>query len=396
MPWRDSSPMDLKTQFIADYLRQTLSISELCCNYQVSRKTGYKWIDRYLENGATGLADRSRRPHLCPHETPTKLVELILEARRHHPTWGAKKLLKILATRQPQLQWPARRTVCDILARHGLIKKSRRRRLIGHPGKPTSIITAPNQVWSADFKGHFKTRDGHYCYPLTVADSFSRYLLGCQALRSTSCTDAQPVFRRLFQEFGLPQRIRTDNGVPFATVSLARLSTLSAWFVRLGILPELIEPGKPQQNGRHERMHRTLKAEATRPPAANGRSQQRTFNRFRAEFNNDRPHEAIALETPASVYQPSPRPYPAKLPPLEYPAHFETRYVSYNGGIRWKSAWVHVSITCAGQYLGLEAVDNQIWNVYFGPLRLGRLSEQHMRIEDAYGSLWRHKKKPKL
>jgi putative transposase len=215
-------------------------------------------------------------------------------------------------------------------------------------------------------------------------------------LRSTSCTAAKPVFRRLFQEFGMPERIRTDNGVPFATVSLARLSTLSAWFVRLGIMPELIEPGKPQQNGRHERMHRTLKAEATRPPAANCRSQQRTFNCFREEFNNERPHEAIGLETPASVYQPSPRPYPAKLPPLEYPAHFEKRYVSYNGGIRWKSAWVHVSLTCAGEYLGLEAVDNQIWNVYFGPLRLGRLSEQHMRIEDEYGSLWRHKKKQKL
>ena len=170
-----------------------------------------------------------------------------------------------------------------------LIKKPRRRRLIGHPGKPTSIITAPNQIWSADFKGHFKTRDGHYCYPLTVTDNFSRYLLGCQALLTTSCADAKPVFRRLFQEFGLPQRMRSDNGVPFATVSLARLSTLSAWFIRLGIIPELIEPGKPQQNGRHERMHRTLKAEATRPPATNSRSQQHTFNRFRDEFNNDRP-----------------------------------------------------------------------------------------------------------
>jgi putative transposase len=396
MPWRDSSPMDLKTQFIADYLRQTLTITELCYHYNISRKTGYKWIDRYLEEGATGLADRSRRPHHCPHQTPGDQVASILGARGHHPTWGAKKLLKLLARRQLKCEWPARTTVCNILSRHNLIQKPRRRRLIGHPGKPTSIITAPNQIWSADFKGHFKTRDGHYCYPLTVADSFSRYLLGCQALHSTSCTDAKPIFRRLFQEFGMPDRIRTDNGVPFATVSLARLSTLSAWFVRLGIMPELIEPGKPQQNGRHERMHRTLKAEATRPPAANCCTQQRTFNRFREEFNNDRPHEAIALETPASVYQPSPRPYPARLPPLEYPAHFEKRYVSYNGGIRWKSAWVHASLTCAGEYLGLEAIDNGLWNVYFGPLRLGRLSEQHMRIEDEYGSLWRHKKKQKL
>ncbi len=396
MPWRDLSPMDLKTQFIADYLRQTLSISELCHHYQISRKTGYKWIDRYLDNGATGLEDRSRRPHHCHRQTPAKIVEAIVEARHHHPTWGAKKLLKILSARQPDCDWPSRTTICDILSRHGLVKKPRRRRQIGHPGKPTSVITAPNQTWSADFKGHFKTRDGRYCYPLTIADGFSRYLLGCQALLSTSCADAKPVFRRLFQEFGLPERIRTDNGVPFATISLARLSTLSAWFVRLGIMPELIEPGKPQQNGRHERMHRTLKAEATRPPAANCRTQQRTFNRFRAEFNHIRPHEALALETPASLYEPSPRPFPAKLPPLEYPAYFETRYVSHNGGIRWNCAWVNVSITCAGEYVGLEEIDNGIWDLYFGPLRLGRLSEEQLRIEDAYGSLWRHKKKRKV
>jgi putative transposase len=393
MPWSHSSPMDLKTQFIADYLRETLTVSELCRHYNISRKTAYKWIDRYLDEGPAGLEDRSRRPHACPHETPATLVAAILEARHHHPTWGAKKLLKILSARQPHYEWPSRSTVCDMLSRHGLIKRPRRRRLIGHPGKPTSIITAPNQIWSADFKGHFKTRDGHYCYPLTIADGFSRYLLGCQALLSTSCADAKPVFRRLFQEFGLPERIRTDNGVPFATVSLARLSTLSAWFVRLGIMPELIEPGKPQQNGRHERMHRTLKAEATRPPTANRATQQRVFNSFRHEFNHERPHEALALETPAARYQPSLRPYPERLPPLEYPAHFETRYVSHNGGIRWNCAWVNVSITCAGEYVGLEEIDNGIWNVYFGPLKLGRLSEAHMRIEDAYGSFWRHKRK---
>ena len=396
MPWRDLSPMDLKTQFIADYLRQTLSVSELCRHYNISRKTAYKWIGRYLDEGVSGLAHRPRRPHSCPQQTSAEVVVAILEARRHHPTWGAKKLLKILSARQPEHEWPSRTTVCAILARHGLIKRARRRRRLGHPGKPASVITAPNQIWSADFKGHFKTRDGRYCYPLTVADGFSRYLLGCQALRSTSCADAKPVFRRLFQEFGLPERMRTDNGVPFATVSLARLSTLSTWFVRLGILPELIEPGKPQQNGRHERMHRTLKAEATRPPAANCRTQQRTFNRFRAEFNDERPHEALALETPAALYQPSPRPFPERLPPLEYPAHFETRYVSHNGGIRWNCQWVNVSITCAGEYVGLEEIDNGIWNVYFGPLRLGRLSEEHMRIEDAYGRLWRHRKKQKV
>ena len=190
----------------------------------------------------------------------------------------------------------------------------------------------------------------------------------------------------------MPERIRSDNGVPFATTTLARLSSLSAWWVRLGILPDLIEPGCPQQNGRHERMHRVLKAETTRPPAGSLSAQQRKFNAFRDEFNTLRPHEAIDLETPATLFRASPRPFPDPIPPLEYPAHYETRYVSYNGGIRWKSQWVNVSITCAGEYVGLEEVDNDIWNVYFGPLKLGRFLEEHMRIEDAYGQLWRHKR----
>jgi putative transposase len=223
-----------------------------------------------------------------------------------------------------------------------------------------------------------------------VTDGFSRYLLGCQALPSTRVAEAKPVFTRLFKEFGLPKRIRTDNGVPFATNTLARLSQLSAWWVRLGILPELIEPGKPQQNGRHERMHRTLKAETTRPPANTGRGQQRRFNRFREEFNCERPHEALDMQTPASVYQPSPREMPHKLSPLEYPDRFEVRYVSANGGIRWSKSWVNVSITCAGEYVGLEEIDDGVWNVYFGPLKLGRLLERHMRIEDAFGRLKRH------
>jgi putative transposase len=232
-----------------------------------------------------------------------------------------------------------------------------------------------------------------YCYPLTVTDDCARYLLSCRALRSTRCADAKAVFRDLFRERGLPPRIRTDNGVPFATVSLARLSRLSAWWVRLGVLPEFIEPGKPQQNGRHERMHRPLKAETARPPAHSRRAQQRASDRFRREYNEERPHEALGMQTPAALYNPSPRPCPERLPRLEYPAHFETRYVSHNGGIRWNCAWVNVSVTCAGEYVGLEEVGDGIWNIYFGPLKLGRLSERGMRIEDAHGKLWRHRKK---
>ena len=391
MPWNQTSPMDQRTQFIADYLRQTFSITELCQQYQVSRKTGYKWIDRYLRLGPAGLDEHSRRPRRCPRETPAHVVEALLEARRRHPSWGAKKLLTIVSKRNPDWPWPHRATIYDILNRHGLVATKQRRRPVGHPGKPNTQIDSPNQVWCADFKGHFKTGDGIYCYPLTVTDGYSRFLLGCQSLHSTAVAEAKPVFTRLFKEFGLPERIRTDNGVPFATVSLARLSSLSAWWVRLGILPELIEPGKPQQNGRHERMHRTLKAETTRPPAGNLAAQQRKFNRFREEFNQERPHEALDQNTPASYYKTSPRQMPDKLLPLEYPDRFEVRYVSANGGIRWNHEWVNVSVCCAGEYVGLEEIDDGVWNVYFGPLKLGRLHERHMRIEDANGRLLRHR-----
>lgn len=391
MPWRELKPMDQKTQFIADYLRQTLDTTELCQLYGISRKTGYKWIERYLENGPQGLEERSRRPGTCPNQTPDAIVEALIAVRQHHPSWGAKKLLPFVEKRHPDWDLPSRSTVCDILKRRGLIPRQRRRRVIGHPGKPSSLMLAPNAIWCADFKGQFKTGDGLYCYPLTVTDGYSRYLLGCQGLSSTRMIEAKPVFTRLFKEFGLPERIRSDNGVPFATNTLARLSALSAWWVRLGILPDLIEPGKPQQNGRHERMHRTLKAETTRPPAVNRRAQQRKFNRFQKEFNDERPHEALDMATPASLYVPSSREMPNRLPPLEYPDRFEVRYVSYNGGIRWNKGWVNVSITCAGEYVGLEEIDDGVWNVYFGPLKLGRLLERHMRIEDAYGRLKRHR-----
>jgi putative transposase len=232
MPWSQTSPMDPKTQFIADYLRDRLSVAELCELYGVSPKTGYKWIDRYLIHGPQGLEEQSRRPSTSPRHTPDHVVAAILEARRRQPSWGAKKLLSILRKRHARRPWPARSTVCDILSRNGLVPKKRKRRVIGHPGKPTSHIDAPHDVWSADFKGHFKTEDGRYCYPLTITDGYSRFLLSCQALSSTSVAEAQPVFTRVFKEFGLPQRIRTDNGVPFATNTLARLSQWSAWWVR--------------------------------------------------------------------------------------------------------------------------------------------------------------------
>ena len=389
MPWSDTTTMDQKTQFIADYLREVLSISELCELYGISRKTGYKWIDRYIHLGPAGLEEYSRRPKQCPHQTAPEMMDALLEMRRRHPTWGAKKLLPLLHKRHPGWTMPGRSTVCNILSRNGLVPKKRRRRHIGHPGKPTSQILAPNDVWCTDFKGQFKTGDGVYCYPLTVTDAYSRYLFCCQGLHSTKTAGVKPWFTRLFKEYGLPGRIRSDNGVPFATTTLARLSSLSAWWVKLGVMPELIEPGKAQQNGRHERMHRTLKAETTKPPAGNLIAQQRKFNRFREEFNHERPHEALDQETPASIYEPSPREMPNKILSLEYPDRFEVRYVSANGGIRWNKDWVNVSVVCAGEYVGLEEIDDGIWNIYFGALKLGRFHERKMRIEDEYGKLKR-------
>jgi len=391
MPWSQTTAMHQKTLFIADHLRSVHSVSQLCAEYGISRKTGYKWIERFIRGGPAGLEERSRRPRCAPNAMDPQVRTALLELRRRHPTWGAKKLLAALKRRHPGWRLPGRSATCELLKRHGLVKRPRSRRIIGHPGKPSSSILFPNQIWCADFKGQFRMGNGRYCYPLTVTDGFSRFLLGCHGLTDTSVAGAKPVFQRLFQEFGLPQFIRSDNGVPFATNTLARLSKLSAWWVRLGVMPQLIEPGQPQQNGRHERMHRTLKAEATRPPAAAMRSQQLKFDRFRAEFNHERPHEALAQRVPADLYQSSPRPMPRKLPPLEYPDRFEVRYVSANGGIRWNKQWVNVSTTCVGEYVGLEEIDDGVWNVYFGALRLGRLHERSMKIEDAYGRLLRQR-----
>lgn len=389
MPWKEELPMDQKTQFVSEYIRDSLSFTELCLRYHISRKTGYKWIHRYQVQGPAGLVDRSRRPHCSPDQTPEAVRLAIIEARRRHPSWGAKKLLKLLQRKEPQQPWPSRWTICEILKREGLVRQRTQRRKVGHPGKPTSIVTAPNELWCVDFKGQFKTRDGRYCYPLTVTDNYSRYLLGCQGLLSTETRGAKETFEGLFKKYGLPKAIRSDNGTPFASTALGRLSQLSVWWIRLGIRRELIEPGKPQQNGQHERMHRTLKAETTRPPAANLVQQQRQFNGFMKEYNEVRPHEGIELKTPASMYEASPRHLPKEVPQVVYPAHYETRLVSKNSGIRWNSQWVAVSHTCAGLHVGLEEVDHGLWDVYLGPVKLGRLLEESLRIEDHLGRLKR-------
>lgn len=385
MPWSETSAMNERIRFLADHQLAVFSVTELCARYGISRPTAYKWLERYRAEGVTGLGERSHRPRHCPHQTPAPLIDALVAARYLHPTWGPKKLLWLLARQHPEWPWPAPSTAGAWLKRHGCIRGRRRRRPLTHPGRPTTLATTPNALWTLDFKGQFRTRDGRYCYPLTVADDYSRYLLACDALLHPTRRLVRPVLVRLFQEYGLPERIRSDNGQPFASCALGRLSQLAVWWIRLGIRPELIEPAHPEQNPRHERMHRTLKAEATRPPAASCGAQQQRFTTFREEYNTARPHESLGQGLPASRYTPSPRPYPSRLPPLEYPGHFEVRRVSRNGGIKWRSHRVPVSHTLMEQEIGFEAIDDGLWDVYFGPLRLGRFSERTGRIEDDRG-----------
>jgi putative transposase len=380
MPWSVRTPMTQRQDFVEDALRGLYDMAALCARYGISRKTGYKWLDRFLRDGPAGLADRSRRPLSSPRQLDGELRALLLAARRAHPLWGPRKILAYLARRHRRAHWPAASTVGTLFKAEGLVRARPRRRPLGHPGRPTTPMDAPNAVWTADFKGQFRTGDGVYCYPLTVADGYSRCLLACQALPGPTHAATQPVFERLFREYGLPQRVRTDNGVPFATAALCRLSQLSAWWLKLGIQPELIEPSHPEQNGRHERMHRTLKAETARPPAASLRAQQRRFAAFRTEYNEERPHEALANATPASVYAPSPRPYPARLAAIEYPGHFRVFYVSRNGGSRFGNRWVNLTHVLIEEYVGLEEVDDGVWDVYFGTFLLGRFDERDRHI----------------
>lgn len=384
MPWRETCPMDERLRFVQDVHRPGWSIAELCRRYEVSRRTGYKWLAAYERAGPAGLADGSHRPRGCPHATPPAVVDLILQLQ-HRYTWGARKVRRLLQDRVPADQVPTKTTVHRILERHGRVRPRRRSRRRFHAGPPGTPMDQPNAVWTADFKGQFRTGDGIYCYPLTVQDGASRFLLGCRGLLAPTTESSWPVFVRLFQRYGLPEWIRSDNGQPFASNALGRLSTLSVWWVRLGIRPELIEPAHPEQNGRHERMHRTLKAATARPPQGNLAAQQHCFDAFRRRYNTERPHEALHDATPASCYAASPRPYRATLPPLVYPGHFERRLVSRNGGIRWSNRWVNVSHLFAELEIGLEEIDDGLWNVYFGPVWLGRFHEAVGRIVDQLG-----------
>ncbi len=378
MPWLETVAVEQREAFLRDRAMAVYSVTELCARYGISRKTGYKWLARFLEDGRGGLRDRSRAPHRCPHRIAAATAALICAARQAHPTWGPGKLVDWLAARHPDFVRPAISTAGDLLARRGLVKKRRRRRRYAHPGVVPPHTTAPNDLWTTDFKGHFRTRDGRYCYPLTVADQHTRYLLACHGLRSTKGVGVRPVFERLFREYGLPRAIRSDNGAPFATAGLHGLSQLNVWWLRLGIQHQRILPAHPQQNGAHERMHKTLKRDALQPPRAHIAAQQRAFNTFRRLFNEERPHQALHGRPPAALYRPSPRPYTGRLPPLEYPGHFIVKRVTRAGTIFFsrKRKLVFLAKALQHQPVGLEEIADGVWSLHFAHVRLGHLDER--------------------
>jgi putative transposase len=372
VPWKETEPMEERIRFVLMHL-DGWPITDLCEAFGVSRKTGYKWLDRYDQLGLEGMQEVSRAPHRHPNAVAEEIETAIITLKQQRPKRGPKKLLELLQQQEPQQSWPVRSTIAAILKRHGLVRPRRRCRKSPPYEQPFAGLDRANAVWSADLKGWFPTGDGRRCDPLTITDNYSRYLIRCQVVRPTSFEGIQPVFVGAFHEYGLPEAIRTDNGSPFASTTVGGLSRLSVWWLRLGILPERIKPGKPQQNGRHERMHRTLKDEAISPPKANWRKQQAAFDSFRQEFNHERPHEALNQHFPAEFYGYSPRSYPLILPEMTYPDNMQARWVKAQGDISWKGHHVYLTDTLAGELVGLQQINEDLWDIYFGPIRLAQL-----------------------
>lgn len=357
------------------------SVSELAGMFGVSRKTAYKWLRRHEAGGEEALRERSRAPHRHPNATPQAVVEAVLHLKALHPHWGPAKLQPENGEADEVRQaWPAVSTRGAILDRYGLVAKRRPRRRTPPWGQPFQECRGPNHVWCADFKGWFRTGDGVRCDPLTVSDAFSRMLLCSQAVGRPDEAHVRPQFDRLFREYGLPLAIRTDNGPPFASVGAGGLSPLSAWWVKLGIRPERIQPGHPEQNGRHERLHRTLKQETAQPPAANGRAQQARFDAFRREYNNQRPHQALGQVPPATLYVPSLRPYPTQVADPAYSATAALRRVRSNGQIKWKGELVYIGEALVGELVAVTEVSHA-WLVQFGPIALGTLRPHMNRLD---------------
>ena len=382
MPWQGVSTVDLRVQFVIEFLSGLQTMSELAAAYDVSRKTGYKWVERYERAGPVGLLDRSRRPARSPTAVAPAVVAGVLAARQRKPYWGARKLRQWLITQDPRVPWPGRSTIHTLLRRHGAVRqRSPRRHLAPRGATGLRVAHAPNDVWTVDFKGSFRVTSGVRCYPLTLRDLASRYTLRCDAQAGEQLVPTRAHMARAFATYGLPACIRSDNGHPFAGTGVARLSRLAVWWMRLGIQVERIAPGRPDQNGAHEQFHRVLKAQTTRPPAHSLPAQQRRFDRFRREYNEERPHEALDDAVPASRYRPSPRPLPARLPPLEYPGHWEPRRVSTTGTVSWRGRAVFLSEALAGEVVAWDEIDDGIWTIYFGTVPLARWLERGQILE---------------
>ncbi len=381
MPWMERSVMDERLRFVARLLDGE-TMSDVCRAFGISRKTGYKNWGRYRQEGMEALTDRSRRPVRYANQLPDPVERLIVETKRDKPHWGARKIREVLVrTLAGDVRIPATSTVHAVLDRHGLVKRARQRRRFTATGTALSQAFQPNDLWCTDFKGEFKTGDGRYCYPLTVTDQASRSILTCEALASTKEAPVLEAFVRLFKERGLPMAIRSDNGLPFASPNgLYNLSRLSVFWLRLGIAIERIKPGHPQQNGRHERMHLTLKKETTRPPGANILQQQARFDEFVSEFNDQRPHEALGMKTPSEVYAPSSRAYRG-LPEIEYPFHDRDVLVTACGRICMHRKKINVSTVMAGQRLGIKEIEDGIWIVSFMSYDLGYIDLEQRTLQ---------------
>jgi putative transposase len=381
MPWRECHVMDERVRFVARLLDGE-TMAGLCKEFGISRKTGYKIYDRYKEHGVRGLSDRSRRPYRHANQLPMAVEKAIVRLKKDYASWGAPKIRERLKQRWPEVVCPAVSTVHAVLDRHGLVKRRRRRvRVTSRAGTTLSQPVVPNALWCADYKGEFLLANQRYCYPLTITDFASRYLLACEALSTTKERYAFGVFERAFEEFGLPDAIRSDNGVPFASAhALYGLSKLAVWWLRLGIRLERITPGHPQENGRHERMHLTLKIEATRPAAANTLQQQGRFDQFVHRFNTERPHQALDMRTPASVYTPSTRPYQG-VEELDYPFHDWTAVITTCGRICYQRRKINVSQVFSGQKVGVKQVDDHVWLVTFMHYDLGYFDDETCRLE---------------
>jgi transposase InsO family protein len=369
--------MEEKLRFVFEYQQREQTMTELCQRYEISRETGYVWLRRYREASWEGLVEQSRATRRHENQTPEKIEQMVLELRQAHSRWGPRKLKRVLEREEPGRKWPAASTIGALLKREGLAVGRRKRRRTVPYTEPLAHADGANQVWCADFKGWFRTGDGERIDPLTITDAHSRYLLRCQAVDKMDTARVQAIFEAAFREFGLPVAIRTDNGTPFASRALAGLSRLAVWWMKLGIVPERIEAGHPEQNGRHERMHRTLKQEVAMPAAANRRAQQRAMDKFREEYNQVRPHEALGMETPAAVYESSPRRFPARLPEPEYPGTMLVYRVQQKGHFRWKKHEVFVSEVLWGEPIGLLPVDDHCYTVYFAQFPIARFDSRH-------------------